>query len=296
LRSAKLQAEYTPYFPGRWNAVGIFSHHLTYGGVCLFIFSIFTPLAFSPKLSVKSRLLYAAGASINLVALILTFGRSSWLGAGLSLAVIIAFSLNRKLLITLILIAGISVSGFWLTDNQLKQYLLTSTSIGKRFAQGLSLQANKDRLLMWKAGWQVISDNPILGLGPKMGEEIVPYYQKIAKEFNHRYQHQPSVGLHNIYIQTWIDFGILGLLGYLLWMFSVIFQSIKKIWSSGIRASQSNVLLLGLSAGLAGSMLAGFFENNFRDGEVQSIILTFMGMTLALLYPLGKPVSRPHKG
>ena len=42
-------------------------------------------------------------------------------------------------------------------------------------------------------------------------------------------------------------------------------------------------ILIGIVAGLCGSMLAGIFENNFFDSEVQITILFCFGLALALI-------------
>ena len=42
---------------------------------------------------------------------------------------------------------------------------------------------------------------------------------------------------------------------------------------------ENSILWSGLS-GVCGFMVAGFFENNFRDGEVQVMLLILMGMSL----------------
>jgi hypothetical protein len=51
-------------------------------------------------------------------------------------------------------------------------------------------------------------------------------------------------------------------------------------------------LLAGLFAGFIGIMAAGFFENNFRDGEVQTAILTAMGIALALIHKKRKRANQ----
>ena len=40
---------------------------------------------------------------------------------------------------------------------------------------------------------------------------------------------------------------------------------------------ENSILWAGI-AGVCGFMVAGLFENNFRDGEVQAILLILMGL------------------
>jgi len=60
--------------------------------------------------------------------------------------------------------------------------------------------------MMWEAGWNTIKENPWLGAGPSM-----------AEKYHREMRHEPSVGVHNIYLHTWLNLGIIGLVGYLLW-------------------------------------------------------------------------------
>jgi O-antigen ligase len=285
-RSETLQNQYVPH-NGRWNAVGIFSHHLTFGGVFLFICTLNTPPIFCRQLKFSTRIFHFVLSVVSLLAVIFSLGRSSWLGLISAFSIFAFFLLNKKILSLLFLTIFILLSFFFLTDSDLKRNFFQETSLGKRMAS-ISLSSNQDRLMMWQASLDIIQDNPILGLGARRGEEMVPYYQKIAKQYNHQFQHHPKVGVHNIYLQTWIDFGILGLIGYLGIWFSLLGSISKRLLSASMQESSNNFLLLGLLGGFVGSMVAGFFENNFRDGEVQSIILTCMGLALILIKK-GKP-------
>jgi hypothetical protein len=45
-------------------------------------------------------------------------------------------------------------------------------------------------------------------------------------------------------------------------------------------------------AGAAGLMVAGVFENNFRDGEVQTCLLMLMGLSLRQMHKSKKRIFR----
>ncbi|MCP4295537.1 MAG: O-antigen ligase family protein [Proteobacteria bacterium] len=282
LRSDILQNRYTPYSGGRWLAVGLFSHHLTFGGVYLLICSPGSSLIFCKQIPPTKRVVLLLFSFTSLLAVIFSFGRSNWLGIFLSFGIISFFQLGRKRAFYLSIGLVIILTGLFYSDLTLDSKFLKSSSLGRRVLS-LSLASNKDRLLMWRAGVEIIKDNPIFGLGPNMGDKMLPYYDKVSATEKHKFQHHPKIGLHNIYLQTWIDFGLAGLAGYLLIWLSLLIAICRKLILEGFSHSVGNTLLLGLLGGFSGSMLAGFFENNFRDGEVQATILTFMGLALILL-------------
>lgn len=282
LRSAKLQGEYHK-FGSMWQSVGVFSHHLTFGGVYLLLFSLFTPPVFNKNFSGKERCLYTAGSAITLLALVLTLGRSTWLGAVLSIAIILCFSLNKKIVVGGLVIFAIAATAFFMNLKELQNTSEQTSPILRRLASAFSVQQNRDRIFMWQAGIETIADNPVLGIGARMGKKMQPYYDKVARQQNHRFQHKATTGVHNIYLQTWINFGIFGLFGYLIWWLSIIIHIIFRLAKTSVYTSRENGWLLGLLAGFTGSMAAGFFENNFRDAEVQVVILTFMGLAVFLL-------------
>lgn len=282
LRSTKLQGEYKS-FGDMWHSVGVFSHHLTFGGVFLLLFSLFTPPIFNKNFSKLDRKLYAVASLITLVALFLSMGRSIWLGAILSIVIILGFSLNKKIVFSILIISTIAISTFFFSLGKIQQSSIQTSPLLFRISSVLSLEFNRDRIFMWKAGVRTIADNPILGIGPNMGKEMQPYYDQISKEEGHIFFHPAKTGVHNIYLQTWVNFGLLGILGYLFWWFSIIFHIIRRLIKGAIYQSQSSTWLLGLLAGFSGCMLAGVFENNFRDAEVQVVIFTFMGLAIFLL-------------
>ena len=282
LRSELLQNHYRRYWD-IWPAVGAFSHHLTFGGVFLLLSAIFTALAFPKELSSKWRLFYTLAAIVCILSVVFSNGRSIWLGA-ITVGVVFLFVLTPRSvkIATLAILIALGVA-FWLSAPHLKKTGIARFGLGHRVLSIPSLYDNKDRLMMWQAGVEIIKDHPVFGLGPKMFHKMQSYYQSVAETNNHTFQHEPSMGVHNIYLQNWVDFGFLGLLGFLWLFFSVIRAIALRINCKTVLRSTDHALLLGIMAGLCGNMVSGFFENNFRDGEVQTLVLTLMGIAMVLL-------------
>ena len=133
---------------------------------------------------------------------------------------------------------------------------------------------------MWEAGIAAIKDHFWLGIGYNNDAEVMPAYRELITErTGHRFNNNAGTGVHNIYIQTGINYGLLGFLGYLSILFIFLGQSIRTLFQT-TRFSYENSILWGAIAGVSGFMVAGFFENNFRDGEVQAMLLILVGLGL----------------
>jgi len=282
LRGADLQKQYRPLL-GVWFAVGAFSHHLTYGGVSLLVFAVLTPLGFDRDYSPLERLIFAVGSFLNLAAVVFCMGRSIWVGAAVAIGIMILFQLTLKRFLYLLILAILIISGLTVYQIRYGKIPLAKTALGYRLQSAMIATLNKDRLMMWQAGINIIKDHPFVGLGPNANQPMLPYYKEIEKQEKAKFQHQPGTGVHNIYIQNWINFGLVGLAGYLLWWLALLYKIALEIKKPSILGSGDKTILLGILAGLIGSMFAGFFENNFRDGEVQITILVLMGIGLSLL-------------
>ena len=281
-RGANAREEYQPIM-GVWYAVGFFSHHLTYGGVSLLLFSMMAPLGFCREYSTKQRVIFGIGSILNLAAVVVCMGRSIWLGAAVAAGILVLFQLTIKRLLYLIMVVVLVVSGLVAFQARYDRLPYASTAIGYRLISIMKASMNKDRLMMWQAGVNIIRDHPLLGLGPNSGKQMSPYYEAIEKKEKTKFQHNPGTGVHNIYIQNWINFGLIGLIGYLLWWILLLVRITVEIRKDKIQRTRRTIQLMGILAGLMGCMVAGIFLNNFRDGEVQTMIFVAMGLGLSLI-------------
>ena len=83
--------------------------------------------------------------------------------------------------------------------------------------------------------------------------------------------------MHNIYIQTWLNYGFFGILGYLGILAIFFYQTTSGILGTKKFTFENSILWAGIS-GVCGFMISGLFENNFRDGEVQAMRMILMGL------------------
>ena len=299
-----------------YHAEGNFSHHLTFGGVLLPCFALFAALSLGREWSFGVRLLTAGLALLLLGALVVTLGRSTWLGTGAVLFVLGLWRLPKTTLLVGMLVAGLGAflltqtfsgtpipstdratlevssspaQGFWEEAVNLSE--AAGVTLVERFESIFSLEKNRDRLFMWESGITAIQDHPWWGIGDDMDESVMPQYREPYEQTGHRFLNGPSAGVHNIYIQTWLNYGVFGFFAYLcLWavFFKKTFRAIRRTRRYGYE----NAVLWGVLAGIVGLLVAGVFENNFRDGEVQTCLLMLMGLSLRQMHKAEKRIFR----
>ena len=276
-------ADGTQFFHGKGN----FTHHLTYGGYLLLLFPLFFLLATVKNLSTRWRWFYGLGSFVMLAGAISSLGRSIWLGI-LIVFWVLLFRISKILGIATLII-GLGLGGWifqQILSGETKNWQISDDALVQRFTSALDVTANKDRLLMWNSGVQGIKDHLLLGIGYGNDKNVMDRYRiPLAEENNHRFMNDASAGVHNIYLQTWLNYGIIGFLAYLGIMFGLILTcilSLRRVESSSWEGS----IFWGVIAGTSGFMVAGVFENNFRDGEVQTALLMLMGLVLHQVYRL----------
>ena len=279
----------TPFLSGAngentvFHGKGNFTHHLTYGGFLLLCFPLLASLIFCSDWNPFTRLFAGAITILVLLAIGASLGRSIWLGTAVAVTILL-FRLSPKIMlaITIVVLAGGTYlyTQFSVPSFESRTPTNRLEVIQQRLISGFMLKANQDRILMWEAGIAAIKDHFWLGIGYNNDAEVMPVYRELITErTGHRFYNSASTGVHNIYLQTWINYGLIGFLAYLSILFIFLGQSISTLFQT-TRFSYENSILWGSIAGVCGFMVAGFFENNFRDGEVQVMLLILMGLSL----------------
>ena len=279
-RSQLLQNQYLLH-DGNWHAVGIFSHHLTFGAVMMLVFACYLPLTWTGQLAPPRRLFYGLTAALGAYGAYASMGRSIWLGMGAVLVTFGFLRLKKKGIWLVVFLGLFGALALAVKDTQPVQGFLVENPVGARIAKGFNQAANMDRLRMWQAGYRAWGQHPWLGLGPGQGASLQLVYDQVAEETGHKFNHVANVGVHNIFLQTLVDLGILGALPLLLWWFWTWFELYHDHLGRPVLGVEQG-LRLGILSGLAGVWVAGFFENNFRDAEVQVAILTLFGLAMWL--------------
>ena len=204
-------------------------------------------------------------AVIPFTAMVLTFTRSAYVGTLAAVALYLAVRRPRGLLLfvpALVLI-----------------FLLLPLPIRARVTSIASLDdhANRDRIAMVHAGVRMIREAPLFGVGP----EMVKRYYTLYRDADAPQWEVPH--LHNNVLQLAAASGVFAALFYLALM-ALFFARTIVLLRRETRPDRAALLAGALLAGAA-LFVAGFFEYNFGDTEVE----------MATLIVLAVPFSRAMK-
>lgn len=146
---------------------------------------------------------------ITPVALLATKTRAVWMAAVASAALLILFGRGRHSRIAalaLVLIAAVVISLAWLLQAR-------SWELSERLQERSPIEF---RLDMYRAGWQMFTERPLLGWGSDAN--IQPEIEKRLSSFHPEYYI-----FHNTYLQLAVQHGTVGVVLY-IWLFVVLFR------------------------------------------------------------------------
>ena len=259
---------------------GPFSHYMTFSGVLLLCICLFVSRVLLPRQqdSGRTRMLITVGLAVVLTAQGLTLTRSAWVATLLAITLGIVIARRRWLIgwaVTAVLVAGlvsISAPDHW-----------------QRFRSIFDLgdPSNYDRLCMVDAGRLMIAERPLFGIGPGLVESHYPIYRHPTAPRLH------VVHLHNTFVHLAAERGLLSLAAYLWLMVAGLTLAWRRYASEGGRSGARADLYLAVILGIAALNLAGVFEANWRDTEIQRIMLFLLALPV-LATPGSKSV--PSEG
>lgn len=253
-------------FGGLYGRVpGLFSHYMTFSGILLLGLCI--AISGARFHSDRRRALDIAALSIIGVTLGLTLTRGAWIAALVAVGLTLWLTARRYVVPAL---AGALVVVALVAA-------LSSDFLPRvRSTFDLQNQSNYDRLCMIYAGGLMVRERPLLGLGPEMVAELYPLY---------RHPTAPRVNiahLHNTFLQMAAERGVLTLLCY-LWLMATAFRvALRSFTESRNRSASRAELDLLVVVAIVAFNVAGLFEANWRDTEVQRLMLFLLAIPSCL--------------
>ncbi len=236
---------------------GPFSHYMTFSGFLLVCdLLLMTRLVVGGREGRRGRdggrwgWRWFALVPIN-VALLGSYTRSAWVALVVSVTVLLLIRAPKLLLAYLPLGALIVI----LAPVPLVRRMISITDLRD--------SSNYDRLCMLEAGLMMVKERPLFGLGPGMVERRYPIYRSpTAPRFEVPH-------LHNSFLQLAAERGLPALLAYLWMNAACLYVMVRRYRREGGRNGPRADLYLGGLLALLAFNVAGLFENNWGDTEVQ---------------------------
>jgi O-antigen ligase len=275
----------TDYGPLHQRIPGPFSHYMTYSGVLLvgdflllgrLLAGAGRPAAAASRPAYRRPWSWAALAIIN-TALLLTLTRGAWVAAGVTVTVALWIRVRRWFAAY---VAAALVAGMLLLAVAPASWTERMRSIAD-----LSDGSNYDRLCMAQAAFYMIGERPLFGIGPAMVFARYPIYRHpTAPRYTVKH-------LHNTFLHLAAERGLLSLGAYLWLMAAGLGLALRGFRREGGDRGGRADLYLGVILALVGFNLAGLFEANWRDTEVQRLVLFVLAVPCCL--QADDPPDRP---
>jgi O-antigen ligase len=210
----------------------------------------------------------AAAISILLAGLILTRARGAWIGAAVGVAWAILAGAPRPARLRLLLGAATLTTLVLIVSARWPALHAEVRSIG-------SLEANRNRLLIWQAVPRMVADHPLLGTGFGTFLQAYPRYRSPeATELSPPFA-------HNLLLNFAAETGVVGLVA----LVALCTVSLLSAWRWAQRSPPSAE---GRGPGIAVlAALLALLTNQLFDGSIMSVHLGFGFFALLVLGPLG---------
>ena len=249
---------------GGYMALGLFSHHLTYGGVALIIFVIaLTCLLFSKPKNYRNCLIFMT--TVSGIGLVVSYARSAILGLGAAF-LIFFLTASSKMKLVLVGSAVVGVIGM----------LVVMPGMSDRFMKTFKGgdESETTRIRLWQTSAAMIGDHPMLGVGQSNFLYLFEKYKVPGYYDNHSHP-------HNDMITIAVDGGILTLLCFIGMWIVFFFKGTKLVLKLPHDSQKRWILLSGMA--VAGSILvAGQFQNYLADAEVANMVWFSVGIMFGL--------------
>ena len=234
---------------------GPLSHYMTYSGwLLLAVLVLLAALVLGPR---RRWWWLAPAAALGAVAIVLSLTRNAWVG--LAAGVLLLAVVWRRRVLWLYPAAALALWLFF--PGAVMERAVSTFDLGQH--------ANYDRMCMVVSGGQMIRDHPWTGVGPDMVPRVYPLYRRDDAP-RWRVPH-----LHNNPVQIAAERGIPALIAY-GWLLGAFFVAAWRRLATG--EGEGRTAAAAALVAVAGISVAGLFEYNFWDAEIQYLTLILMGV------------------
>ena len=259
VKEAYVDLATNPNMPGRVES--FFDNPNTFAEVLILLLPLLVALMFGSK-RWASRVVAAGCFAVGVLAMGMTYSRASWIG--LACAAVVFVFLWRPKLIPLMAVAGVACIPL-LPDTILTRILSITN---------LSDTSTSSRIPLYRAALATIKSAPLTGAG--LGTAAVQQYIKVRNLYHGR---APYVHAHNIYLEIWVETGILGVIGFvgsMLWNIKNMARTVRRSEHSAART-----ITAACCAAMCGIMVAGLADNPWNYPRVMVIFWFVFALGIA---------------
>jgi putative inorganic carbon (HCO3(-)) transporter len=244
-------------------ASGVFDHYMTFSGQMLMLGALVSGLIL---FWADGWVLWALSGAVVLLfgGVISSWTRNAWLGLLAGVLVVGGFKDRTTLARTVLLVTAI-VSALILLSPGIRDRV---ASMGNVKSDG----SNIERLNIWRTTVDMIRDRPLLGVGKGN-------YTTVMDQYRERYGAGAHSHAHNTLLQVTAENGLVGLIGYLYIWFVFFREMIRTLKPE--TGSLTRGVAVGVIGALVGFHVAGLFEYNLGDSEVDAMMWFIVGLGLA---------------
>ncbi|MGE5373151.1 MAG: O-antigen ligase family protein [Solirubrobacterales bacterium] len=192
--------------------------------------------------------------------LIVTFSRGGWL-ALLIAAVLFAVIWERRLLILLIVL--LLIFPFVAPDTIMNRILTTGS---------LEDSSNFYRIGIWTGALHMLKDfwPTGIGLGSPVFKIVYSYYRVSGAVAQHA---------HNLYLELFIEMGIIGFMGLLYALWSIIRYHLRSLWRFGSQGA--NLFSVAVFSGMAGHLTHQLVDNTWYGPKMALLFWMLIGLSFS---------------
>ncbi len=207
---------------------------------------------------------------LGAVGLLLSMSRAGWLGLAAAIVVYVIVVGDRKIkklilgtVIVMVLVI-VSVPNF--------RYRLLLPFYGEKSANS--------RIELWQSGWQAVKKSPLLGSG-------LTGYKKVSQHLINDQALPEHNFPHNIFLNFWVETGLLGLISLIGLMGLYIYRGLKKLplpnaWGgAGERLEIHNqTFALAISLFLITLLVQGLFDNPYFKNDLAVVFWLVLSLAI----------------
>lgn len=234
-------------------AIAFFTHP---NGYALFVAPLLAFLLPQLKKSASKESIVQLGLwLLGAVGLLLSLSRGGWLGLSFAAGVWVFIAASKKLRLVFVGLGIVALLFIFAIPNL-------------RYRAVLPFKGEKStvaRFSLWNTGWKMVVDNPVLGKG-LTGFDRNWYVYNTDPGLDH--YNFP----HNIFLNFWVDTGLLGLISFLLVLLGSVWHAYRN---------KSNTLTLGLGLFVFALIIHGGIDIPYLKNDLALLFWMIVGFAFA---------------